>query len=144
MPDSPSSQSNGSAFLAETKDAASVAGEEDDADEDDEDGEAAANGDVSETDATPANATNVKKKSTASFEEILWQIFLQDRRQTLRLKVPLGSNRSKSFDRAQSSNKEKESDSQSLPALNEPFRAGASKAQSQVWALTCTLDSINV
>lgn len=47
------------------------------------------------------------------------------------MKVPLGSNRSKSFDRAQNSSKDADraSDSQSLPALNEPFRAGGSKAQ---------------
>jgi hypothetical protein len=55
-------------------------------------------------------------------------VFLQDRRQTMRLKVPLGSNRSKSFDRASS----KEGDSQSLPALSEPFRAGSNKSNPQV------------
>lgn len=94
-------------------------------------------------DATSREETSVpsqsleKKTLQQSYEDILFhvrpnsepfnlsQVFLQDRRQTLRLKCPIASNtssnRSKSFERP--------SDKDSLPALNEPTSARKKSAQ---------------
>mmetsp|Transcript_4866 Transcript_4866/g.7408 ORF Transcript_4866/g.7408 Transcript_4866/m.7408 type:complete len:1136 (-) Transcript_4866:239-3646(-) len=71
-----------------------------------------------------------KRSIGKSLEDILFQVFLQDRRQTMRLKCPLG-NRSKSYERpsADRGGSDSDRDSQSLPALNEPFRTGKRSSQ---------------
>lgn len=116
--------------MSSAKSVTALANEDEEEGDEEEDGEG---GDTSAAESdTPSSSkpVAVKKIKTASFEEILCQVFLQDRRQTMRLKVPLGSNRSKSFDRATTG--KEAADSQSLPALSEPFRAGSNKSsQSQ-------------